>query len=196
MIKLAIFDLDGTVFESFLDWKAIREKLGLQNKNILKEIFAGSEIDTRRLHLLEKYEKENTRKTQPIAGIKPFLGFLESKGVVSSLITNNSQGNTRYLLKKFQINFSIVVTREMKFWKPSPDAFLYLLDTHACRPDEAISIGDSHYDIMASSNAKIPYIFIKKSKKLKMEEWPGVDYFDNYFNLKETIETRFFPSSS
>ena len=42
MIKLAIFDMDGTVFESHLDWKKIKEILGVKSGNILKEIYKDS----------------------------------------------------------------------------------------------------------------------------------------------------------
>ena len=40
MIKLAIFDMDGTVFENYLDWLQIRKELDIkQGGNILKEIY-------------------------------------------------------------------------------------------------------------------------------------------------------------
>ena len=37
MFKLAIFDMDGTIFESYLDWTKIKLELGIES-NILKEL--------------------------------------------------------------------------------------------------------------------------------------------------------------
>lgn len=190
MIKLAIFDMDGTIFESYLDWAIIKKKLGLENKNILQEIFRGDVIDNRRLSMLERYEKENTLKTKPIAGIRSFLDFLRTHHVIPCLITNNNLDNTRYLLDKFKLDFTTVITREMKFWKPEPGAFLYLMKIHSCRPEETVSVGDSHYDILASKKAEIPNIFIKKSEKIKMDNGGGVVVFDDYHGLRETLRAR------
>ena len=192
MIKLAIFDMDGTVFESYLDWKNIKKNLGLDNKNILKEIYHNNRIDYQRLHILEQYEKENTLKTKPIAGIKSFLDFLRSISGTLALTTNNNRENTRYLLYKFQLDFDTVITREMKLWKPDPDAFLYLMDTHNCQAHETISIGDSHYDIEASKNAEIANIFIKNSNSLKIDDQNNVVYFNDYFELKRIIQSKIF----
>ncbi|UCH93486.1 MAG: hypothetical protein JSV88_24885, partial [Candidatus Aminicenantes bacterium] len=74
MIKLAIFDMDGTVFKSHLDWLKIREELNISpGGNILGEIYKNNRVDKIRLEILENYEHENTLKTEPIKGIPGFL---------------------------------------------------------------------------------------------------------------------------
>jgi HAD superfamily hydrolase (TIGR01549 family) len=191
-IRLAFFDMDGTVFESFIDWSNIKKELGLDKRNILKEIYQGQQVDHHRLTLLEKYEKENTLKTQPIPGIYEFVTFLKQQGLKLALITNNNKANTDYLLEKFQLEFHGVVTREAKLWKPDPDAFLHMMEVFSCSPEETISIGDSHYDIKASKRAKIANIFIKSDIEYDVETLDGVVFFQNYFELKEIIEYRFF----
>ena len=165
--KLAIFDMDGTVFESHLDWSYIKKRMNLDNKNILKEIYKNNTIDYPRLHILEKYEKENTLKTKPILGIEEFLFFLMSNKITLTLTTNNNKKNTEYLLNKYNLNFKTVITREMKLWKPDPDAFIYLMKLYNHYPEETMVIGDSIYDIAAAKKAKIPNIFIKKSQSLQ-----------------------------
>lgn len=191
-VKLVIFDMDGTVFESFLDWTRIKKELNLKNRNILRAIYRDRHVDYQKLALLEKYEKENTLKTRPIRGITEFLSFLRQKQVKVALVTNNSKSNTEYLLNKFKLEFHESVTREFGLWKPDPDAFLYLMNRFSSTAAETISIGDSPYDIEASKRADIPNIFIKNNPYKPIEPSTGTVLFHDYFELKEIIESRHF----
>ena len=193
MIKLAIFDMDGTVFTSHLDWLKIREELNIPpGGNILKEIYNNNQVDKKRLEILENYEKENTLKTEPIKGISDFLFYLHKGNISTVLLTNNNQENTHYLLHKFHLEFDFVMTRELKLWKPDPDAFFYAMKKTGYMPEETISIGDSHYDVKASQRANVPYIFIiKTSRSLSLQkENPNIILFDDYIDLKNIIKEK------
>ncbi|HLP48736.1 MAG TPA: HAD-IA family hydrolase [Candidatus Kapabacteria bacterium] len=193
MIKLAVFDMDGTVFESYLDWLKIREELNIpKGSSILQEIYKDGHADKIRLEILERYEEENTLKTKPIDGVAECLRYLENNQVKTALVTNNNKKNTDFLLTRFNLRFNAVITREMELWKPDPDAFFYVMKLYGSTAEEIISIGDSHYDIRASQAAKIPAIFIIKNKngEVPLENQDGVIYFDDYYHLKEILETR------
>jgi len=188
-LKLAIFDMDGTVFESYLDWLKIKEELKIKaGGNILKEIYRENRVDKKRLEILENYEKKNTLKTKPIKGIADFLLYLKTCNITAVLVTNNNRENTYFLLDKFDLNFDLVITREMKLWKPDPDAFLYTMDKYNCQPAETICIGDSHYDVKASVKAHVTDIFIIKSEHSLQLPDAGVIYFKDYIDLREIIE--------
>jgi HAD superfamily hydrolase (TIGR01549 family) len=193
MIKLAIFDMDGTVFTSHLDWLKIREKLNIPpGGNILEEIYKDNQVDNKRLEILENFEKENTLKTQPINGISDFLVFLKKENISTILITNNNRENTHYLLDKFHLDFDLVVTRELKLWKPDPEAFFYAMKKTGYPPGETISIGDSHYDVKASQRAQVPYIFIIKTPRSisLQKDNPTIILFDDYIDLKSIIKEK------
>jgi len=196
MIKLAIFDMDGTVFESYLDWENIKKELCIEKGNILKEIYYNS-IDYEKLKILEKHEEQNTLRTRPLNGVSEFIPFLRKNKIETSLITNNSKKNTDYLLNKFNLKFDVIITREMRFWKPEPDAFFYLMNLYKCKPKETLSIGDSHYDIIASKKAGIPDVFVVKKnikdgvghiiqndKRFSNER---IVFFTNYLELKNVF---------
>lgn len=193
MIKLAIFDMDGTVFESHLDWLKIREELNIQpGGNILEEIYMNNQVDKKRLKILENYEKENTLKTEPIKGIADFLFYLQKGSITTVLLTNNNRENTHYLLNKFNLYFDLVMTREMKLWKPDPDAFFYAMKKTGYTSEETISIGDSHYDVKSSRRANVPYIFIIKTPRSisLQKENPDIILFQDYFDLKAIIKRK------
>jgi HAD superfamily hydrolase (TIGR01509 family) len=193
MIKLAIFDMDGTVFKSHLDWLRIREELNIPpGGNILEEIYMNNQVDRKRLKILENYEKENTLKTEPIIGIPDFLFYLQKRNITTVLLTNNNRENTHYLLDKFDLEFNLVITRELKLWKPDPDAFFYAMKKTGYTPEETISIGDSHYDVKASRRANVPYIFIIKTPRSisLQKENTDIVLFDDYIDLKNIIKEK------
>lgn len=185
--KLAIFDLDGTVVESNLDWAGIKEELGIPGKNILREIYKNNGIDREKLRRLEQHEEEHTHTTRPIPGIVAFLGFLKSSGVTRALTTNNNQKNTRFLLNKYSLDFETVITREMRLWKPDPDAFLFLMDHYGCGPKQTLVIGDSHYDIQAAKSAGITDIFIINSHSAPQNTSEPVVYFNDFIHLLDIM---------
>jgi HAD superfamily hydrolase (TIGR01549 family) len=185
MIKLAIFDMDGTVFESYLNWQEIRAQLEIkEGDSILKTIYQDNRVDEFRLKILEEYEKENTFKTKPIIGAAEFLSYLRTQGIVTVLITNNNRENTDFLLNKFDLCFDLVITREMRLWKPEPDGLIYVMNLYKCEPGEVISIGDSHYDIKASQGARVSHIYIIKGDHVDRLSEAGITYFEDYFDLK------------
>lgn len=200
-IKLAIFDMDGTVFESYLNWKQIKKKLNIKSGNILREIYRDNDVDTEKLKILENHEQTNALKTKPINGISNFLLFLNSNKIKTALITNNSRKNTQFLLNKFNLNFNKVITREMKLWKPDPGAFFYVMRLFNCNSSETMSIGDSHYDVVASQKANISALFIIKDKRkqesLHKKEFDTIfsnntiTFFSNYYELKKILQERF-----
>lgn len=187
MIKLAIFDMDGTIVESHLDWVKIREDLDINIKsNILKEIYRDGSVDQERLAKLERYEDANTLKTKPIKGISNFLSFLKSRSVNTALVTNNSKKNSEFLLNKFDLSFDMLITREMRLWKPSAEPFLYVMERFRCDRQETISIGDSRYDVQASREAGIKNIYIIKNESAILpEDIDHITFFSDFFELKD-----------
>jgi len=192
MIKLAIFDMDGTVFESYLDWRQIRVELNIaEGESILETIFRDNQVDHTRLAILENHEQENTLKTIPIKGITHFLRFLYTNHVTSALVTNNNQKNSEYLLKKYNLGFDLVMTRESRLWKPSPGPFLSVMNRFACGEDETISIGDSHYDLLASRKAGIGNIFLIQNQKTLALNDDHITYFKDFIELKDILNARY-----
>jgi len=187
--KLAIFDMDGTVFESRLDWQHIRSNLQIEpGHSILQTIYQGNQVDRQRLALLEEYEHKNTLQIEPIKGISDFIEYLKNNGLSVTLVTNNNKKNARYLLDKYQITFHQVITRESGLWKPEPHAFQKLMNEYSALPSQTLAIGDSLYDIKAARAAGISQIYVingNSSLPLNDEE---IIFFDDYHQLRKIID--------
>jgi HAD superfamily hydrolase (TIGR01549 family) len=196
MIKLIIFDMDGTVFDSSLDWAVIKQELQITD-HILKEIYADDLRKSERLAILENHERENTQKIKPIPGIEEFIAFFKKKGIYFALVTNNNRENTNFLLNKYNLQFDFVLTREQGLWKPDAAPLLHTMEYFACLASETVSVGDSHYDLLASIKANIPYIYLIESISLKNKlNTPGekpmcsaYSFFSDYYQLKTDIVT-------
>jgi HAD superfamily hydrolase (TIGR01549 family) len=164
-IKIVIFDLDGTVVENEYDWQAIKKELGVEGGSILSYLDSLPEpARSEKYSLLKEYEKEQTEKAVLKEGIKELLAELKTKGIKRGLVTNNSMENADLLLKKFELEFDLVLTRESGLHKPTAEPFRAVMKHFNCGPEETLVVGDTNYDLVAAREAGINHVFILKSK--------------------------------
>jgi HAD superfamily hydrolase (TIGR01509 family) len=167
-VRAIILDLDGTVVETPYDWTQIREELGTKGVSILTFLNALKEPErSLKWNILKKYEDEATHKAKLKKDIRPFLTFLAKRKIKRALVTNNSRKNVRFLLKKFDLKFDCVISRERGLWKPSGAPFLEVLRKLKIKKEECCVVGDSHFDIKAAKEAGIEKIFILHRDKEK-----------------------------
>ena len=191
MIELALFDMDGTVFESYLDWPMIRKTLDIGLEDVLESIYEKNDSKNKeKMRLLEHFEWENTKKTKPKAHFREFLNFLGSRRIKTALITNNNRPNTEYLLNKFNFDFDLVITRETKLWKPNPAPMIFAMSSLHVLISRTVSIGDSRYDIHASQKAGIGQIYIIKNPLIQMKQEDGIIEFSDYRELHSLLSEK------
>lgn len=163
-VRLVIFDLDGTVVENNYDWPLIRRVLGVEGDSILSYLDNLPEPEkSHKYSLLEKFEKQQTELARLKPGICQFLEYLKSRNLKTALVTNNNLENTEFLLKKFNLDFDLVITRESGLRKPGGEPFLEVMKRFGVTPEQTVVIGDTHYDLQAASRAGIDNVFILKS---------------------------------
>lgn len=165
MIRLVLFDMDGTVFSSSLDWTELKRQLQVGESHLLQSLYGKRDPESRKkMAILEECERQNTLKARPRRGARRLLHCLDKNGIRTALITNNSSRNTEYLLEKYSFSFHYVLTREKGLWKPDPAPFNHVLAHFKVSPEEAAAVGDSHYDIHASIAAGISRIYILRTR--------------------------------
>lgn len=163
-IKAVLFDMDGTIVDVPYDWDRIKAELKTGGRPILSYLESLPEPEkSRKRRILERYEKEATRKAELKEGVKTLLAFLKDKGIACALVTNNSQFNTDFLLKKFSLSFDVVISRESGMWKPFPAPLHAAMKAMKVKPEDCCVVGDSLFDIMAAEEAGITKIFLVHS---------------------------------
>lgn len=180
-LKLVIFDLDGTVVENNYDWPAIRQQLGVRSGSILAYLDSLPEMEREEKYaLLRKFEREQTESSVLKQGVREFLEWLSAAGVKRALVTNNSLENTDLLLRKFRLEFDLVLTRESGLHKPAGSPFLKVMEHFGAGAGETVVVGDTNYDLLAAKEAGVRLVFILKSPMTPagLEEAELVENFD------------------
>ena len=175
-IKGIIFDMDGTVVDVPYDWKKIKQELQTEGKPILAYIQGLKEPEkTKKWRILERYEEEATAQATLKEGMENFMAFLKQKGIKTALVTNNARKNVDFLLRKFRLDFDLILSREAGLWKPSGAPFLFVMQKLGIQKKECCVVGDSHFDVKAAEEAGIKIVFVLSHQGKKRKYAAGVE---------------------
>lgn len=172
-IKLAAFDLDGTLadtipmsIESFglavspyaghtLSREEIVETFGLNEPGMIKTIVKDRWEEALRDYY-RIYEKRHFQCSSPFDGIVPLIEGLKRRGIIVSLITGKSERSCRITLRKLGMEhlFSDIVTGDEDRNRKS-EHILALLEKYGLSKDECVYIGDTASDVAASREAGV-----------------------------------------
>jgi HAD superfamily hydrolase (TIGR01509 family) len=187
-LRAAIFDLDGTIVETSYDWSKIKAELGTGSVPILTYLSGLQEPErSRKWKILRGYEDEATRGALLKEGIVPFLAFLAKNRIRTALVTNNSRKNVRILLKRFDLKFDCVISRERGLWKPSGAPLIEVLGRLKLRPSECFAVGDSMFDAVAAQDAGIEMVFILNKDRAKFGS-TSAQVFESVAELQARVD--------
>ena len=183
-IKAVVFDLDGTIVDFKLDYKASRAEIiqllteeGFPrsifsiNDNLFEilnkaEIFLKNHnkekdvegIKAKIFSVAEKYEMEATHKTRLIPGILETLKALRKMKLKTALFTVNGRSSVNHVLTTLNLKqyFDAVITRDdVSMVKPNPLHLKTALKMLKVRPKEAVVVGDSVWDIKSAQALRV-----------------------------------------
>ena len=106
-------------------------------------------------------------------GVKELLDALIERGCALYLLTSRKKNSTYRGLKHFGIEnyFSLIVTADdSPFVKPDKRAVLSVLEKANKSPENAVLIGDSHFDIECAKNANITGIHAVWGRQFTAQE--------------------------
>lgn len=180
--KLAIFDLDGTLFDTKnVNYKAYSEAIsfcgfdadidyayycdfcnGNNYKVFLPQIIPGiSKVDMEKIHELKKtlYSKylNFAEKNEHLFSI---IDRLRDEYVIA-LVTTASKVNTLEILFSFSVTdyFDLIITQEdVKETKPSPECFEKAMEIAAINKTSTIIFEDSDVGLKAAASSGANYV--------------------------------------
>ena len=180
MIKVCVFDLDGTVMDTlasiayFVNYTM--NKLGLPEIDqenfkyfagdgraaLLHRSLAYNNADTEENFMLacrfydEAYEKDFMHLTKPFDGIGQALENIKNSGRKIAVLSNKPHNVTGFVTEKtFGKDFFDYIqgqTDEMPM-KPDPAGFLKIVEKFGCTKDQCVMIGDTNVDMQTGKNA-------------------------------------------
>jgi HAD superfamily hydrolase (TIGR01509 family) len=156
LLQGMIFDLDGTLVDSQLDFPAIRRDLalpaGLPILESLAAIPEGPEKDILRAKL-RVHERRGAECATLFPGVAEALAFLRTLGIPTGVLTRNSRESTTIVLERLGLSFSQVLTREDAPPKPDPTGLLHICREWGLPPEQAAFCGDYVFDLQAGRAA-------------------------------------------
>lgn len=162
-LRAVLFDMDGTVFDSHLDWIELRRAMGLvpDGRPILAQLEGASEGERSRcLAILREAEREGAERGEIVPGTLELLAALREYGVACALVTNNSRRSVETVLARHPMPFDLVMSRDDGAMKPDARALLLPLERLGVPPQDAMAIGDAHLDALAAHGAGVANILL------------------------------------
>lgn len=181
MIKLAIFDLDGTLLDTIGDLAAscdaVMQMNGLPQhttdeyrqmvgRGILRLVEAAIPEPLRSPEYVEKvrqdfvvyYLEHIDHYTRPYDGIPELVDALAERGVKIAVASNKFQAGTERLIRSFfpDVEFVAVLGQRVGVpLKPDPQIDLEIIDAAGVEPSETLHIGDSGVDMQTAKAAGV-----------------------------------------
>ncbi|GAG52197.1 unnamed protein product, partial [marine sediment metagenome] len=181
-------DLDGTIVNLTVDWRALKDNLVKRYREIYKE-----QCDVKRVSMcLEKivekndenilenffgvirhYELENIRDTQLIEEIIFFIKNKDFFGVKNdakfAILSLNTRDTIIQALELANIRdkIELIIGREdVRKWKPAPEGLIKIQNHFKIKKEEIVYFGDLENDLLTGENAGIDAYLIDDLKNL------------------------------
>ena len=187
MLKAIVFDLDGTITKLELPLELMRSdaKLFYISEGLPSELlepadgissstakardyFLSNGISMNEWDVLQQeldvlmsnHETTSAKDAQLMPGALESIEEIQSMGVRTSVLTNNSRFAMDIILQQIPLekHFEIIQTRhESPSPKPYPDGLLHMIERLGIEIDEAVYVGDAIIDGVAASRASMEF---------------------------------------
>ena len=151
-----LLDFDGTLTKPAFDWPAMKEEMGLLDEevSILDYLPTLSPERAREISdILEKHELKAADIAEANDGSHALIAYLRTRKIPFGVVTNNAERHVLKMVKKINISFEVLVTRDIGYWKPDPRPMLAGAEAIGVSPEKCVVIGDGKYDMMAAKAA-------------------------------------------
>ena len=161
-----VFDLDGTLVDSHLDFELMRRQMRLPDDvTILEAIRTLPGPDAARCReILHRHERMGAERATPIEGVAEFLAAIASRGWRQGIVTRNSRSAAQAALSRLAWQFDPVLTRDDGPVKPDPWAIWEICRSWHVKPRQLVMIGDFHFDISAGRRAGVRTVFFTQGR--------------------------------
>jgi pyrophosphatase PpaX len=205
--KYVLFDLDGTlintnrlIIESFKYTYKTCLGLEVEEEEILRYFGEPLKVTLKRYseercdELFNTYIDYNeTRHNDTVTifdGVKELLESLEQQGYILALVTSKRRKAALMGLELFDIKKhfkTFVALEDTELHKPNPAPVIRALELLDAKPEEAIMVGDSIFDIHCAHGAGVKAVLVKWSAA---DGFQGDDISADYvaYNTEELLK--------
>lgn len=187
-----IFDLDGTLVDSKLDFNLMRKEIGISDDTPVLEFLekqSDSELIKKGHEIIDQHEWEGALKATWIEGAQEYINYLKSLNLPLGILTRNSRIATAKTCERLNIDVDIILTRDDCLPKPSPEGLVKMSKAWGLDPDDLIYFGDFYFDLLTARNASMAFALFQSSQlgPQSFEDEAQV-VFDCYFKLLSSMK--------
>ena len=210
MLKLIIFDLDGTLVNAYdavavalkrilLEFDlpiasddAIQRSVGWGERHLLGCFVPEEKLD-QAVELYRQYHKEAIPgNTRFLPDADKLIKELEAKGYALAIATNRPVWSTAIILKHLQIDskFEFVLSAEqVDKHKPEPDILFSVLGQLSFTKEEALYVGDMTVDAKTGNAADVKTVIVTTGSSTREEIARELPFaiIDNVLNVLEFV---------
>jgi len=189
-IEGIIFDLDGTLVSSELDFTLIKAQLNCPAEHDLLSFIAALPSPYMReeaMNIVHQHELLDAQHATLLPGVAQTVDYLHQRGIPMAIVTRNYNRAAALKLKNNPLPIETVLTRSDAPAKPDPSALNAIATLWELAQQRLIYVGDYLYDIQAAKNANM------RSCLYAPDEIPHyahqADYILHHFNeLAELVD--------
>ena len=155
MIHGIVFDLDGTLVDSRLDFDQMRREMELPEGSSILEWLERLEPERAEQcrSILHRHETSGFERAKLLPGVDELLEELDRREIRRSIFTRNSRAITDATLAKVGLRVDFALTRDDGPVKPDPWAVREACRRWGLSPSEVVAVGDYRFDVEAGRAA-------------------------------------------
>jgi HAD superfamily hydrolase (TIGR01509 family) len=168
-IRAVIFDLDGTITQSYLDFDVIRQEIGIgaEGGPILEAMETmDAQQRAHALRILDRHEEQAIEASTLNRDVHRVLEYLRRQQMSVGVLTRNTKVNAEAVVRKHGLNFDAIVGRDEAPVKPDPAGVLLLCRQFGVQPETALVVGDYLFDILSARAAGAVSVLLDVKKTL------------------------------
>lgn len=155
-IKAVVFDLDGTLVDSKLDFTELRRRLGWPEQTLILEHLASLTCPLEQqqaMQIIVDFELEGARNAGWMPNADLLLQQLNQRQIPLAILTRNMRQATELCIEALSIPIDLVLTRDDAPAKPQPEGLWQIAQRLGVQPNEILYVGDYLFDIQTARNA-------------------------------------------
>lgn len=214
MVRLILFDLDGTLIVTGTDYELARNRIkalfkaqGLRDDFYFKPVLpkireAARQVSSDRekqnnlisqaLGFINQVEDQATKGSTLLKGVKETLAFFNQQKVLVGIFSRTSLSAIESEIEKFGLGkFAIIVDREtVPNVKPSPDGIFLAMERLKIKKEEVWVVGDFIYDMQAAASAGVLGLGVLTgvSSREELEDSGAAEVLNSVADLKNLYE--------